>query len=1383
MYRKETIEGNNSMSSSCEEFITKLQKERTDYKHASQVRMQANSLKQLSVGIYTEPERFVYELLQNAVDAFSDTNNETLNILIKAEDDRFVFMHNGKAFDTKDVEGISDVGNGTKSNDSKKIGYKGIGFKSVFMPSVDCVGIISGDFCFEFNKNKAFSLMPIFPQSEGELNPNDVPWQVIPIYAPQLQELSKSEFNVTTIVHTSDANIIGARIEDLFLDLQFLLFLRSNNVNIRFERNGQVVLSVGKQHTDDPSDVLPKVTLYKDGEAQSQWMLFTKEVVVPKEVKNAIETDFNTPDKLKGAEKVEISFAVQIRGNEVVPLKNTSVFTFLPTSYRGLRQPFLINSNFITDAGRQQLHQESEWNKLIFSKIPELYLEFVSVFSKHFSNFSKVLPCLAPDNDTLVSEYKKALKNAFESVAFIPNRNGKILLKIGDVLVDKTGISKGIIPIDKLLTHINKTMHTHFTTDNFVENDGIVSYAHDYINIFGEEELLQLFMDREITSGMSIEDDITLVRFLFDYYDKSGIDMDSLSDIAILYDDEGKFRRFNELFFPSDFQRRNSETSDVFILNEDIYDNIKNDTALIEWLESLGVRELSNDSFVEYILDHNDYITEDNALSIGRFLFQVWKKENFLDRGLNSDKIKDLHFLANDGKLHPISNLYLGSQYKPEDDMESAYDQPEQYISDDYPERIDSVDDWSFFLKKCGVSYKIRIVAKDYIAKELKLEFIQKTEESFRDYPHSRTNYCGFKNSIEKIHFQVSYFPFIKFDTPKYDLDKFILSKILPTDRYDLDIDDKVYGSVHYWCTKITKKLSEVAPHEFTSRYDSFLEYVIANKQMFPTTQGTSEKPTKVFINYSDNKELGGKYLPILAIETKVHESWLEIIPFKRNLTIEDLLDVLDKISIDTDSDLDEKKERISKIYREFIKRDEQNSSLIKEWAKTHKILAMSGDFIPAVELTYITVDGFKNNGNKVYCEKVGKDNRDKMLSLLKTFGVQVITQKDIDTVFTNSVENNELKIRLMDKAQYLAVLRHNGKGDYEDCKMELEKIIQSTHFYHCESISLTYGEDKDTISKATFSKGDCFYYTGNINPTRIEPLLSPLCNLLHLGNSNDSKLMVILLTRSHQELVDYLIDCGYEVGMLQKENTLSDSNEIISDGKSDNQKSSIIGRKVSVSEYDTEENAQIIEDSETLSNNSIITIHSNAQDEIDRQVGRVIRRDGVPLRVQIAAHNEAESIIRTTLIEKGFDCSNWILNENGDYNYNQVENIITPDGESVNVVYKSAKGGYIYLSATDFEFLTSYCNNILMVWDGENVHSVTAEDIFNRDSNVNLIFDTEYTPKHYYAALSKVFQYIKRTTFAVKNPSYNPYEIIKSFGMDSETEGVQELFDDKDAL
>ena len=181
-----------------------------------------------------------------------------------------------------------------------------------------------------------------------------------------------------------------------------------------------------------------------------------------------------------------------------------------------------------------------------------------------------------------------------------------------------------------------------------------------------------------------------------------------------------------------------------------------------------------------------------------------------------------------------------------------------------------------------------------------------------------------------------------------------------------------------------------------------------------------------------------------------------------------------------------------------------------------------------------------------------------------------------------------------------------------------------------------------------------------------------------------------------------------------------------------------------------------------------------------------IIERPGLSQEEQTLAHKEAEEVVRDKLVKSGYDCSGWILDDEDNdgrwHSYNQIEGKIKdPDGVPVNVVVKSAKGGYIYLSATDFEFLTQDRKNILLVWDGDDVHSVSGDDLFTKDSNVNLIFDTEYTPKHYYAALSKVFQYIKRTTFAVKDSKRNTFSQVKGFGMDAKTEGIQELFDDND--
>ena len=132
-------------------FIQELYKKRSNYSDPDQATMQENSLEKLSSGIYTEGERFIFELLQNAVDAHSASS--CLNVSICIQDGYLVFMHNGDAFTNEDIEGICFVGRkGEKVRNAKKIGYKGIGFKSVFMRSNQVV-VESGGYCFKFDKS------------------------------------------------------------------------------------------------------------------------------------------------------------------------------------------------------------------------------------------------------------------------------------------------------------------------------------------------------------------------------------------------------------------------------------------------------------------------------------------------------------------------------------------------------------------------------------------------------------------------------------------------------------------------------------------------------------------------------------------------------------------------------------------------------------------------------------------------------------------------------------------------------------------------------------------------------------------------------------------------------------------------------------------------------------------------------------------------------------------------------------------------------------------------------------------------------------------------------------------------------------------------------
>lgn len=76
--------------------------------------------------IYPERSHFIFELIQNA----SDVNASEVEFRLHS--DHLEFSHNGRAFSARDVEAISRIAEGTKKDDSTKVGKFGIGFKAVY---------------------------------------------------------------------------------------------------------------------------------------------------------------------------------------------------------------------------------------------------------------------------------------------------------------------------------------------------------------------------------------------------------------------------------------------------------------------------------------------------------------------------------------------------------------------------------------------------------------------------------------------------------------------------------------------------------------------------------------------------------------------------------------------------------------------------------------------------------------------------------------------------------------------------------------------------------------------------------------------------------------------------------------------------------------------------------------------------------------------------------------------------------------------------------------------------------------------------------------------------------------------------------------------------
>jgi hypothetical protein len=96
---------------------------------------------------------FLYELVQNAVDHPNRNFNNNVSINFEVFNNYLLVRHNGALFTENNFESITGIlyGEQIQEGDRNRIGYKGIGFKSVFRYT-DNAYVRSGNFSFRFSK-------------------------------------------------------------------------------------------------------------------------------------------------------------------------------------------------------------------------------------------------------------------------------------------------------------------------------------------------------------------------------------------------------------------------------------------------------------------------------------------------------------------------------------------------------------------------------------------------------------------------------------------------------------------------------------------------------------------------------------------------------------------------------------------------------------------------------------------------------------------------------------------------------------------------------------------------------------------------------------------------------------------------------------------------------------------------------------------------------------------------------------------------------------------------------------------------------------------------------------------------------------------------------
>ena len=1232
-------------------FIQALYQKRSSYNDPDQATMQENSLEKLSSGIYTEDERFIFELLQNAVDAHS--NSDCLNISINVTGGYLIFSHNGEAFSNDDIEGICFVGRkGEKSKNTKKIGYKGIGFKSVFGVSSK-VYIRTRDICFRFDKKYWQNYWDQNWSTDLGPKPDNVleftmPWQVIPIESEVPIHIDDENFNVSTYIalDSEDEKKLVDGVERLMQSCRFLIFLKENNIRMSFLCNGTVQCMIEKKTLNG------EVALYVNGKEDSRWMVYQNSEVplnLSYEQKKRIEKHRNTPDKLKNATSFDLSFAISIENGIFNKVDNSVLYTYLPTSYCfGEGFPFLVNANFITDEGRQHLDVDAEWNKILISRIPEEYLHWISTLSKTHGNYYEVLPERTyGKGNALLAIYEEAMERALQNIAFIPSSKNGSLLKVSEAIFDQMDVSDAITP-ELLIAHINRIYHKQFKgSNNIICNVGYRILKSYGVFDFDNRKFKNFFEDSQSITNITPESDAKLIDLLCDYFDSLNSSEKIEFNQSII---ETRFvlNQNRILSVPASLcvsaLHSVAYSTEIDYINEIVLQNLRAES--IEWLKSLGATEPSDISLIETgKLFESGYITEDNAIEIGTYFFNLYMNGKLDSSAL--EKLGRMPMLTKNRSLKQASQLYLSNDYNPALPAENMIS-IDVFVSNEYLDTSTSYN-WKNFLVAIGLSENIELSFK-----RRSRDFIREAYSWANDFwdSHNIQPYTSWAGDL--WHNRIT----------SYRL--YIFSLYEHVTNYDFA---KIFWPEAF---KITFKRTSVDRgfaqwQDKSDIDDNFFEWTLSNKAVIPTTQHKMEIASNVFVNQLS--EYCGNYLPVIDINSEIPMEWLKLLNLKQSLEVEDLLSVLKQISNEYDeSVIAANKVLIANIYAKLADDlphlHSSKINTIKEWAKDNLILSKSYKFVSPDDLNYITLDGFTNK-NQVY---IGRPkDRDSVLNLLALMGVRIITEENVTPSFEGQRTDTDISIRLFSTLPALAVLSKdsNDQKTYKECKDILQKKIESTIFYQCKSISLAYDNSGDTISKSTFAQDCKFYFTGELRPAKMEPLLHPLCSYLGI-RGKERELFVILTEPEFSGIMDYLKDKEYNLSDLEDEILPA-----------------------------------------TIQNGSIVSVGG--------QVGGEINKLG-----QIADNEEAKAIVLEKLNEEGFDVSNvgteW-----------SVINGVTKEGVAYPLVVKSCKNRdhRLFLNPEEWKQLFKPNSMLWLHFGNRVVAPIKSYELFTYQDKITLTFDT----------------------------------------------------------
>lgn len=603
-------------------------------------------------------EIFIYELLQNANDYPQTINDvkQKVDVEFHLTLSSLVFMHSGAVFNEKNIAAICSINDKEKDTNKDAIGYKGIGFKTVFLDNEN-VYLQTGDYSFRFDRQATRDIV-------------DTPWQILPIWT-NYQELTPAERTIFT--HASDKfrvkfSLKPTKIEtlrnsehnyakmfqDIFKNERVILFI-PNLSSVKVYLNGTPI---------------PDIVCSRDN---ASWRVDDFKKDIAPEITEAINSDIDEqedagglkiPTKYYNFNSTKVSFACEIEGRKLKAVKDTCLYCYLPAKDATWGLKFLMNTDMIPNGARDDVEVDFSnsinVNKTIAniagSKLFEWILKLTKSGEYELDSIYNLIPSFASlksgrsKYEDLINSFEKGFVDRVETDDFVPTPDGYVCLL--NVIVDKTGLTSSGIMSDANFLKFSDKEEKILPILELRNSDSFESFAEVYIRKFDVEENI---FDTECLREMIGNDDFKewlkeqnnnnkFLNFLLendylkDYFDEaifieeeSGM-LFSASDLYYNIDEELKdlsafsshlcYLSFRTREFFKDNEKWNEIIEDHFAEYDS--ESFINETLLSDnWDETVHALKEWNTSFHFYSYLAKNNIVPDNLCSLPFFNDEV----------------------------------------------------------------------------------------------------------------------------------------------------------------------------------------------------------------------------------------------------------------------------------------------------------------------------------------------------------------------------------------------------------------------------------------------------------------------------------------------------------------------------------------------------------------------------------------------------------------------------------------------------------------------------------------------------------------------------------------------------------------------------------------